>query len=129
MKSLCIYIASRLSHPSPDFHMREDRHNTDVIMSYLYNLRQSFKAAATLWKKGHYPFVPGYDLFLYLELDDLNPSLPYEAGCEWVRRCDAILILNGLEDAKGVQREYQTALSSNKQIFFNIDDVPDVTEK
>jgi len=123
---LCIYIASRLSYPAPEFHMREGVHNTDIIMSYLFNLRQSMKAAARVWEKGHYPFVPGADFLLYLELDSTHPQLPYEAGKEWVRRCDAILILNGLEDSEGVKAEYELAKKEGKIIFFELDQIPDL---
>lgn len=108
--------------------MREGKHNTEIILSYLYNLKQSFKAAAKIWEKGHYPFVPGYDLLLYLELDSTNPRLPYEAGREWVRRCDAILILNGLADSQGVQEELRVAEAHGKTVFFSVDEIPEADE-
>lgn len=91
----CIYIASRLSS------MREETKITgraDIVIEYLFNLRQSLKAGAEVWRKGHYPYVPGYDFMLYLELDDkygIMGKHPYKAGLEWVKRCDAILLVNG----------------------------------
>lgn len=127
MKPLCIYIASRLSTPPPQLHGIK-LSNANVILGYIYNLKESLKAAAEVWRKGHYPFVPGYDFLLYLELDTPTPQLPYGAGLEWVRRCDAILILNGLEDAKGVQAEYQEALNSGKTVFFSLEEIPEVNE-
>jgi hypothetical protein len=123
---MCIYIASRLSLPSPEFKQRKGHHHINTILSYLFNLKQSLKVAAELWRKGHYPFVPGYDLLLYLELESTEPRLPYGAGLEWVRRCDAILVVNGLEDSLGVQKEYREAVRFGKKIFFDVESIPDV---
>jgi len=117
MKPLCIYIASRLSADNP--------------IQYLYNLKQSLKAAAEVWRKGHYPYVPGLDFMLYLELDGRygrGGCLPYRLGLEWLRRCDAILIVNGLEDSEGVKREYREALRNGKRVFFHVDAIPEVDE-
>lgn len=119
---MCIYVASRLSvHPHPEPEME----NYEVILGYIYNLRESFKAAAEIWRKGHYPYVPGFDFLLYLELGEPYPKLPYGAGLEWVKRCDAILILNGLEDSPGVQKEFKEAKKRHKKIFYRTEDIPE----
>lgn len=127
MKPLCIYVASRLSTIPPQLQGTQLT-NANVILGYIYNLKESLKAAAEVWRKGHYPFVPGYDFLLYLELDTPTPQLPYGAGLEWVRRSDAILIVNGLEDSKGVQREYKVACEEDKILFFSVDQIPEVDE-
>ena len=114
MKPECIYIACRLSAPHP--------------IEYIVNLRQSFKVAAEVWRKGHYPFVPGFDFFLYLELDGeygAGGRLPYEASLEWLRRCDALLVVNGLKDSRGVRTEYEEARRLGMKIYPNLDAVPE----
>jgi len=118
VKPECIYIATRLSAPHP--------------IEYIVNLRQSFKAAAEVWRKGHYPFVPGYDFFTYLELDNeygLAGRLPYEASLEWMRRCDAILVVNGLLDkpfSPGVRKEWKEAKRLGMKIYYSLDEIPEV---
>lgn len=115
MKPMCIYIATRLTAEHP--------------IDYLTNLRQSLKAAAEVWRKGHYPIVPGLDFMLYLELDGKfgrGNRQPYEMGLELVRRSDAVFVVNGLADSNGVLAEYQEARRLGKLLFFSIDEIPEV---
>jgi len=114
MKPECIYIACRLTSTHP--------------IEYLYNLKQSFKAAAELWRKGHYPFTPGLDLHIYFELDGrygAGGRLPYAASLEWLRRCDSVLILNGLEDSRGVQLEHKEAQRLGMKTYYSFDEIPE----
>jgi len=118
MKPECIYIACRLTAPHP--------------IEYLYNLKQSLKAAAEIWRKGHYPYAPGLDYILYLELDGeygAGGRLPYEAGLEWLRRCDAILFLNGLIEepfSSGVEAECDEAHRIGMKMYYSLDEIPKV---
>lgn len=112
MKQECIYVATRLTAPHP--------------IEYLVNLKQSLKAGAEIWRKGHIPFIPGLDVLTYMELDGeygLGGRLPYNAGLEWVRRCDAILIYNGLEDSPGVQAEYKVAMDEGKKVYWSLNEI------
>ena len=122
MKPECIYVATRLS-PKPS------EQKTDACLSYLYNLKQSLKAGAEVRRKGHNPYIPGWDLLLYLELDGdygVGDKMPYDLGLEWVRRCDSILIHNGLEDSTGVQKELGVAKESGKNIYYSLDEIQEV---
>jgi hypothetical protein len=116
----CIYVATRLS-PSSELN------KSDAVIQYIYNYKQSKKAAAEVWRKGHYYYLPGYDAIIFDELDGdygrggLNF---YKAGLEWVRRCDAILIYNGLEDSSGVQAEVELAKELNKTIYYSLEEIP-----
>jgi len=117
MEPETIYIACRLTADHP--------------IQYLVNLKQSLKAAAEIWRKGHYPYVPGWDFILYMELDGdygLGEKLPYGMSLEWMRRCDSILILNGLEDSSGVQMEFKEAKRCGKKIYWSLDEIPEVTK-
>ena len=112
-KPECIYIATRLTAPYP--------------IEYLYNLKQSLKAANGVWRRGHYPYVPGLDFMLYLELDGnygYGEKLPYNLGLEYLRRCDSILIYNGLKDANGVKVEYKEAKKYKLKIYKSIEEIP-----
>ena len=122
IKPECIYVATRLSPKPTDL-------KAHAAIGYLYNLKQSLKAGAEVWRKGHIPYVPGWDMLLYLELDGeygLSGKLPYEAGFEWVRRCDALLIHNGFGDSVGVQQEYKIAIDAGKKIYWSLDEIPEV---
>ena len=113
----CIYIATRLTAAHP--------------IEYLVNLKQSIKAGAEVWRKGHYPFIPGLDMLTYIELDGdygLGGRLPYAAGLEWVRRCDSILIHNGMDDSPGVQAEYKVAVDEGKKVYWSLDEILNVEE-
>ena len=115
MSRECIYIATRLTASHP--------------IEYLVNLRQSLKAGAEVWRKGHYPYIPGLDLMLYLELDadyGLGGRLPYNAGLEWMKRCDSILIHNGLEDSPGVQNEVGVAKKIGLKIYNSLEEIEPV---
>jgi len=124
MKRECIYVATRLSPKTSEL-------KVDAVVSYLYNLKQSFKAGAEIWRKGHIPYVPGWDILMYLELDGdygLGGKIPYENGFEWVRRCDSILIHNGLEDSTGVQAELEIAKQEGKTIYYSLDEIKQYDE-
>lgn len=119
----CIYIATRLS-PSGD------ARKSKAALQYLYNLKQSFIAAAKVWRKGHYPFVPGLDYNLFLELNGdygVGGPSPYEASLEWMRRCDAILIYNGLYDSTGVQAEVAEAERLGLKVYVSLDEIQSVS--
>jgi len=121
MKPECIYIATRLSPKLEDL-------KAHAAIGYLYNLKQSLKAGAEVWRKGHIPYVPGWDMLMYLELDGdygLGGKLPYDNGFEWVRRCDSLLIHNGIEDSTGVQQEYKIAMDTGKKIYWSLDEIPE----
>jgi len=124
MKRECIYVATRLSPKTSEL-------KVDAVVSYLYNLKQSFKAGAEIWRKGHIPYVPGWDILMYLELDGdygLGGKTPYENGFELVRRCDSILIHNGLEDSTGVQAELEIAKQEGKKIYYSLDEIKQYDE-
>lgn len=123
-KPLCIYVATRLS--------CHDKTGAAAAIQYLYNLKQSIKAGAEVWRKGHYPYIPGLDFMVYLELDGDygdGAKLPYEVSLEWVRRCDAILIHNGLEAPRspGVEKELQVAIAEGKKVYYSLEDIPEIS--
>ena len=123
MNPECIYIATRLS--------CHDKTGAPAAIQYLYNLKQSIKAGAEVWRKGHYPFIPGLDFMVYLELDgDYGEGLelPYTASLEWVRRCDSLLVHNGVEDSPGVKLEIEEALRIGKKIYASLDDIPEACD-
>ena len=124
MKPETIYIATRLGSKAGV------AYRADPI-DYLYNLRQSLKAAAEVWRKGHYPYIPGLDFMLYMEMDGdygLGGRSPYVAGLEWLRRCDSVLIYNGLEDSPGVQNEVEEAKRVGLKIYGSLEEIEPIDE-
>ena len=122
MKPEVIYIATRLSPRTEGAH---------AAIDYLVNVKQSLKAAAEVWRRGHYPYVPGLDFMLYLELDGdygVGEKMPYEFGLEMVRRCDSILIHNGLHDSTGVKSELGVAFLNDKKVYYSLDDIDEYVE-
>lgn len=112
-----IYIATRLTASHP--------------IDYLYNLKQSLKAAAAVWRKGHYPLVPGLDFMIYLELDGEyghGEKLPYEMSADIMCRCDSVLFENGLEDSNGVKFEHSVAVEKGIKRYYSRDEIPIVVK-
>lgn len=117
VKPECIYIATRLSAGHP--------------LDYLSNLDESINVSIEVWEKGHYPFVPGLDYVYLMRMRNIKMSQIYANGLEWVRRCDSILIHNGLLEepySPGVKAEYEVALEENKKVYWSADEILEVTE-
>lgn len=111
-KPEAIYIATRLSDDNP--------------LVYLNNLDESILAAIAVWKKGHYPYVPGHDYIYLMRMRDVQIERVYSSSLEWLRRCDSILIVNGLIDSTGVQREHALAKELGIHIYLSITEIPEV---
>lgn len=121
VKPMCIYIISKLCT------VPEATNNAEVIIGYLRNLHDSILAGIEVMKKGHYPFIPGLDLLVYLLMGNNPCKLPYESALEWLKKCDAVLLLNGLDESVNVRTEYQTALLYNKHVFTSIAEIPAIS--
>lgn len=122
---MCIYVASLLS--------RDETGKITHPMGYIQRFQLSLEAAAEIWRKGHYPYVPGSDFFLFLAIGTdhgKGRDMPYHAAYEWVRRCDAILIVNGLGvPGSHVNAEYVLAQGLKKIIYMSVDKIPEVDEE
>ena len=117
MKKECIYVATRLTATHP--------------IDYLHNLQESIDVGTKVWRKGHYPYIPGLDFLLFMNFRrdyGLGGRNPYNASIEWMRRCDSALFHNGLEDSKGVQMEHEEAQRIGMKIYYSLDEIKDISE-
>jgi len=118
VKPECIYIASRLTAEHP--------------IDYLKNLEESIDAGIEVWKKGHYPYVPGWDFMMIMRMKgDIDLDQIYNTSLEWMRRCDSILVLNGYHDtpkSTGVIEEVKEAVALGMKFYWSLDQIPEVTK-
>ena len=119
MKPLTIYVATRLSDTRP--------------AHLLINGGIAIRAGIEVAKKGHYPFIPPLDYLMYLmmnkeDLKELGQTYYYKYSLNFLSKCDAIVIVNGLEDSKGVQKEHKFAKENGIKIYYNIEEIPDAKE-
>ena len=92
------------------------------------NIGRALMAATAMLKLGHTPYVPHLTFYWDSFLDG-HPDRPsYEDWLaydfQWLAVCDAILYLGS---SPGADRELEQARRLGLNIFFSIDDVPDLT--
>ena len=119
MKPETIYVATRLSDTRP--------------AHLLINGGIAIRAGIEVAKKGHYPFIPPLDYLMYLmmskeELAELGEQYYYKYSLVFLSKCDSIVIVNGLEDSKGVQGEYEFAKKNGLKVYMSIEEIPDVKD-
>lgn len=123
-----IYVATRLSNEHP--------------IGYLINLQESIDVAVEIYRKGHYPMIPGIDFILYMNLKGdygLGDDMPYEMGLYMQSKCDAILIHNGIKEvdgdlvnepgykeSSGVIAELQQAEITGQKIYWSLDEISNI---
>ena len=92
------------------------------------NIERARDAAAELYRKGHVPFSPHT---MTAWFDHSYPDIPrkhyLETDLEWLELCDAILMLPGWQLSNGACAEHKLAESLGLQIFYSLDEVPDVS--
>jgi len=111
-----IYIAYRYSTPNN-------------VIDILGNIGKAIEAGIEVIKKGHIPFIPHLDCLVAIwSKGSLPIEYYYKAGLEWLKVCDAMLVLdkNDIGNSKGVTVEYQNAQIWKKKIFYSIDEIPKV---
>ena len=90
------------------------------------NIGEALDAAFEVALKGHWPYLPHWDYMMAIRAKKQLPlKWYYEYSMVWLKVCDAILILNGLEDSKGVQAEHRYALKTSLPIYNSIEEIPD----
>lgn len=101
------------------------RYSADNYLDIMKNIGIAVEAGIGVAKKGHYPFIPHIDYLLAIQCKgELPLDYYYKCSIEWLKCCDAILIVNGLKDSKGVKKEYEYAKSVGMKIYHNIKEIP-----
>jgi len=111
INSLKIYIAAPYSAETKE----ERGKNTKAVIDI----------ALTLFKKGHFPYIPHLTHWVDERAKGTGIAMKWEDYMKWHRpwleACDAFFYLNS---SKGTDLELQMAKKLRKTIFYSIDEVP-----
>lgn len=78
--------------------------------------------AYELIKKGHVPFIPHLSVYTsYRDKISYEEWLAYDDV--WLRQCEALFFI---EESSGANRELSRAREWGLQVFYNLDEVPDI---
>lgn len=91
----------------------------------LENTVRAMDAGLTLYKLGHYPYVPHLSHWLDIRARQTNVAMSWEDWMEWdevwLESCDALLYL---ASSPGADRELAQARARSKVIYRSLDEVP-----
>ena len=104
-----IYIAGPYEKPDPVVNTR----NTILVADELLNL-------------GFVPFVPHLTLLWHM-VSPHDVPVWYEYDYEWLKKCDAVLRLEG--ESKGAHNEVILAASLDIPVFFSVEELVSVAYK
>ena len=80
------------------------------------------KAVEVLKQEGMIPYCPWLDfLFSVVTGTVIESEEIYEYSMDWLRRCDALLVVEGWEESAGTKVEIGEAVSLGKPVFYDID--------
>ena len=105
--------------------------NDDPILMK-QNLSNLEAFAVLLFKKGHVPMVGEWVALPIIHLagstatgDDIWNEIQYPVAHRLLYKCDAILRIEGA--SKGADEDVRIAKERGLEIYYNIDDVPDIS--
>lgn len=102
MKQFYVYVAGPLS--------------SDMAMG----THNAVKAAATIFDRGHFPFVP-HILILWQLVSPQTYEEAMRMCFAWLRKCDALVRLPG--HSSGSDREVQLATEIGIPVFFGMEEL------
>ena len=91
--------------------------DADPLHSTEHNILQASRYALLAARKGWAPFCPHKNTSGFHHVPDLSEEFWLECCLEYVRRCDAVLMIPGWERSEGAKREYYLAHALGKPIF------------
>jgi hypothetical protein len=115
-----VYIAGPYSSPSAD------------PVPLLENIRNGLRAASTLIQQGYAPFCPFVDFLYWIVLrpkERITKSQIQNYSLEWVKQCQAVLLLKGWERSSGAIRELLVAIYEDVPIFTSVRQLRDYFER
>jgi len=86
------------------------------------NIQKAIRAGIKILKKGHLPFVP-QSMFAFWE-ESIEMENIMKACFEWIKECDAVLVLNTGKKEGGIYSSIEVARKNNKIIFNSLDELP-----
>ncbi|MDP8234119.1 MAG: DUF4406 domain-containing protein [Candidatus Saelkia tenebricola] len=94
------------------------------------NAEASINTALTLFKKGHFPYIPHLTHWVDKRAKETKVVMEWEDYMKWhkpwLEACDAFLYLGS---SKGTDLELQVAKDLGKIIFYSIDEIPVSTKQ
>jgi len=92
------------------------------------NTIRAAEAAATLYRKGWAPFCPHMMTYDFeVQFPDIKREVYLETDLEWLKYCDAILMLLGWQRSEGARAELRQADILGLDRYYALKDVPDLT--
>jgi hypothetical protein len=101
-------------------------YNADNIVAALDNMRIGMRKGLEVLLEGFIPFVPWFDYHFQLMLRDgetLTKEDYYKYSIEWLKVCDALLVVNYRNGSVGTQMEIDYAKEHNIPVFFSIEEL------
>lgn len=95
-------------------------YSADNVLGVFENMRRGIKLSIQVRKAGFAPYSPWMDFQYYLSQDATNRFTIencYEYSMEWLRVCDAVLLVPGWEGSKGVSEEIDVARELDIPVF------------
>jgi len=99
---------------------RKDCENPAI--EYLYNIRDMIRAGAQLVLNGYTPYTPGLDYHYFLA-EDITEEQIKDVSMNWLKVCDAVLVLPYFESSKGVHAELEKAKELGIPVFESVSDI------
>jgi len=100
-------------------------YSANNVLDVLHNIRKGIQLSATVFKAGYAPFSPWLDYHFVLEDDnrELTVSHFYDYSMEFLKVCDAVLLVPGWEDSNGTKKEIEMANQMEIPIFERLRDL------
>jgi len=96
----------------------------EVIRKAQENVNKAIDAGIRLMDEGHIVFIPHLSHFIHIRMgSDWGQPFWYQFDLEWLRCCDAILMLPNWETSHGCTLELQEAKKLGLMVFHSIEDV------
>ena len=91
------------------------------VIEVLGNIRRGLQMARTLMGLGFAVFCPFLDFLIAFMGEDLPIEMYRANSLEWVKACDAVILLPGWENSGGVKAEIDLALNLRVPVFDNVE--------
>jgi len=98
------------------------KYSADNVIEVLHNIREGTKVSAKLIKMGHSPFCPFLDhQFSFYE--DISVPEYYKYSIDFLKVCEAMLVLKGYETSKGTLKEIEIAEEMGIPIYYSLEEI------
>ena len=102
------------------------KYSADNVIDVLHNIREGIKISAKLIKMGYSPFCPWLDhQFSFYE--DISVEEYYKYSIDFLKVCDAMLVLPHSENSKGTQKEIIIAENMGMPIYYSLEEIKCIT--